>query len=505
MSEQKRHDHPRLAGVLLHPTSLPGPYGIGDLGRTARDFVDWLAAAGMSVWQILPLVPTGGNGSPYSSWSAFAGNPDLIDVEGLVALGLLAPADTGYPTDVPSEVDFDAVRRARRPALDRAVATLLHSPTAAELRRELAAFRAAESWVEDTALFAAIKAHHGGKPWWEWPRPLGDREPAALEAARREHAAAVDREVALQFLFARQWRELRAYAAARGVRFLGDMPIYVDGDSVDVWAHRANFELDARGRPTRVAGVPPDAFSATGQHWGNPLFAWERMAKDGYSWWRARLARALELSDWVRIDHFRAFAAYWAIPAGAADARSGQWVPGPGKALFDAFAKVSLDLPIVAEDLGIIDEPVRALRDSVGLPGMLVLQFAFGETAANPYLPHNHRANAVVYTGTHDNDTTLNWWRTAPESIRDHVRHYLGRDGHDVVWDLIRASLASPAWLAVVPMQDLLQLGAEGRMNRPSEAEGNWRWRLQGDELRPELGGRLRFLAQLYGRVPKRG
>lgn len=495
------HDGARATGVLLHPTSLPGPHGVGDLGPAARAFIDWLASAGATVWQVLPLVPTGG-GSPYSSWSAFAGNPDLIDLTGLVDDGLLRREDLRTAERPVGPVDLPRARAARGPLLARAVSALLSSKSA--LARDLEAFRARETWAEDTALFAALKASQADKPWWQWPAELRDRDARPLAAARRELATEIDAGVALQFLFDRQWHALRAHAARAGVRLLGDMPIYVDGDSVDVWANRNLFELDAAGRPTRVAGVPPDAFSATGQHWGNPLYRWDRMAEDDFAWWRARLARALGLTDLVRIDHFRAFSAYWAIPAGAPDARAGEWVQGPGLALFRAFTKVAPTLPIVAEDLGIIDAPVRELRDGAGLPGMLVLQFAFGGGADNLYLPHNHVANAVVYTGTHDNDTTRGFWDKAPGHVADHVRHYFGVDGHDVVWDLIRAALASPARVAVVPAQDLLQLGTEARMNTPAVAEGNWAWRLRPGELRADVAGRLRFLSELYGRCPRR-
>ena len=499
MTTARRHEMPRTAGILLHPSSLPGDYGIGDLGKGARAFVDWLESAGASLWQILPLVPTDGWGSPYSSWSAFAGNPDLIDIAELVEIGLLSPSEARRH-EAPGAVDYGAMRELRRPMLARAVTTLSDSkhPT---LGPQFAEFRATAAWVEETAMFAALKKHHRG-PWWEWPAALRDRNADALAAARRTLTPEVDEALGLQFLFDRQWRALRRYANAKGVQLIGDIPIHVDADSVDVWANRELFELGNDGRPARVAGVPPDAFSATGQHWGNPLYRWDRMAQDGYAWWRSRLRRALTLTDWVRIDHFRGLASYWAIPATAPDARLGEWCAGPGVAFFKALSEVTLELPIIAEDLGDIDDDVRQLLKTTGLPGMAVLHFAFGGDARNLYLPHNHDANSVVYTGTHDNNTSRGWWQSAPDHVRDHVRHYFATDGHDIVWDLIRAALASVARFAVVPLQDVLGLGSEARMNTPATTTGNWCWRMDATALRPELATRFRFLAGLYDRLP---
>jgi 4-alpha-glucanotransferase len=503
MALSKNHDMQRAAGILLHPTSLPGPFGIGDLGDGARAFVDWLASAKVSLWQILPLVPTGDGASPYSSWSAFAGNPDLIDLCALVELGLLEKHEVEPPALAAEHVDYGTARAVRRPLLDKAV-TRLRTGKYAALQDELAAFKETSPWVLETALFQALKEHHRRAPWWEWPDALRDRETRALKAARKQLAAEVDNAVTMQFLFAQQWQALRQYAARQHVQLIGDVPIYVDGDSVDVWASRELFDLSPTGRPLRVSGVPPDAFSATGQLWGNPLYRWERMAKDNFAWWRARLARALELTDWVRIDHFRGLAAYWAVAAEAKDARAGAWVRGPGIALFDALHEQLGSLPIIAEDLGVIDQEVRDLLRAADLPGMRVLQFAFGEKADNPYLPHNHERRSVVYTGTHDNDTTLGWWNTQPESVRHHVRRYLGVNGQDAVWDLIRAALASVANFAILPMQDALCLDGRARMNTPAVADGNWRWRLARSDLRADLAGRLCGLVELYKREPTR-
>jgi 4-alpha-glucanotransferase len=489
----------RAAGLLLHPTSLPGPHGIGDLGPTAHAFVDWLGTAGMRLWQVLPLVPTGDGGSPYSSWSALAGNPDLIDLGGLADAGLLEPGDALATLPSGDRVDLAAARAFRMPRLEAAAERLLGNrqhPWHAELEQ----FRAESPWLEDHALFATLRELHGA-PFTRWPRPLRNRNAQALKlvaAARKDRVAAA---TALQFFFTRQWRALRQHARQAGVQIVGDLPIYVDADSADVWANRSLFQLDDEGRPSSVAGVPPDAFSATGQLWGNPLYDWRASASDDHGWWRRRVARALELFDVVRIDHFRAFAAYWEVPAFAPDARAGRWVPGPGLAFFEAVARALGPLPLVAENLGIIDEPVNRLLADSGLPGMHVLQFGFGDDAANVHLPHNHAANGVAYTGTHDNDTTLGWWLKESDRVKHHVRLYLGVDGHDLVWDFIRAVLSSVARFAIVPMQDVLAKGSEARMNTPATIIGNWGWRMSQSALRDETAARLKQLAALYGRL----
>lgn len=491
----------RSAGLLLHPTSLPSRYGVGDLGAGARDFVDWLVLARLNTWQILPLVPPGAFWSPYASYASLACNPWLLDPVALAEDGLLDPPDLDVP-DLPLDwADFELVEALKGPLIHKAARRLATSPSH-PLHDELEAFRAAESWVDDTALFVALKDSHGGAPWWQWPAPERDRDPAAMAVARRHLAPAIAQHAAAFFLADRQWAAVRVYANERDVRILGDVPIYVSRDSVDVWAHREQFRLDEAGRPLAVAGVPPDYFSETGQLWGNPLYDWDRMAQDHHAWWVARMRRTLRQVDFVRIDHFRGFAAYWEVPPDAPDARPGRWVPGPGRALFDDLkAALGPNLPIIAEDLGEIDDAVVALREEVGLPGMLVLQFAFGGEADHPFLPHNHPKRGVVYTGTHDNDTTRGFWRTAPDHVKDHIRRYLAVDGHNATWDLIRGAFRSPACLAVIPVQDVLDLDSGARMNTPGVGTGNWRWRVRKDAFNAGVAARVRGLAELYGRA----
>ncbi len=490
---------PRTAGVLLHPTSLPGPHGVGELGAEALRFIDWLADAGIRRWQVLPLVPPGAGHSPYATPAALALDPRVIDVRELVQDGLLdalpAPPELGR-----DRAAFAASAAFKTPLLHAATTRLLGDPSH-PLAAPLAAFRDRSDWLAEAALFLALHAAHGGAPWWSWPAPLRDRDPAALATAARDHAAAVDHHAALQFLVARQWDRVRAYAHARGVSVIGDLPIYVDRDSVDVWAARDQFQLHPDGSPRVVAGVPPDYFSESGQLWGNPLYDWARMADDGYAFWRRRLRRTFEQVDVVRIDHFRAFAAYWEVPAGAPDARGGRWVAGPGPAFFEAMKATLGDAPIIAEDLGIVGPEVHALLDAVGFPGMRVLHFAFGGGADNAYLPHHHIENSVVYTGTHDNDTTVGWWQSAPAPVRDHVRRYLRTDGSDIADVLCRAALGSVARTAILPLQDVLGLAGDARMNVPGQADGNWGWRVRADAFNAATSQRLRELVALYDRL----
>ncbi len=478
---------------------------MGDLGRGARRFIDWLAAAGLGVWQVLPLNPTSNN-SPYMCWSAFAGNPLLIDLEGLVQLGLLEGHALQDPPPNGSLVDFDAVHAFKGPLLDRAADQLLqrHDHPLAEA---FAKFRATETWAHDAAVFAALKKAHGGKPFWEWSNALRDREPAAIAAAEKEHQHAIERILATLFLFEHQWGELHAYARERGVTLMGDLPIYVDRDSADVWTHQDLFALGEGAVPQEVSGVPPDYFSEKGQLWGNPLYAWDAMAKDDYAWWRARLRRVLTHTDICRIDHFRAFAGYWAVPFGATDARGGRWRKGPGSAFFEAIRKHEGALPLVAEDLGIIDDEVTEIRKAAGLPSMRVLQFAFGGDAENPHLPHNHEADCVVYPATHDNDTMNGWWAATSQETRIHAGLYIGillehALRGDVAWDFVRAAMASVARIAVASAQDVLGLGTEHRMNNPATATDNWRFRLTNDPFTPELAKKVHDLCRLYGRLP---
>ncbi|MCU0304318.1 MAG: 4-alpha-glucanotransferase [Thermoanaerobaculales bacterium] len=495
----------RAAGVLLHPTCLPSPHGIGDLGPTAHAYLDWLAAAGVAWWQVLPLNPPGPGHSPYSATSTFAGNPLLISPELLVEDGLLDERDLTDGPDLPDEwVDFAGVVPRKRELLRRAFERFTHRPGA--MATELETFHALNrAWLDDYALFAALKDAHGGAAWSDWPRPLARRDPDTLAAWRAKHRAAADLEVFAQLLVHRQWAALRNRASDLGIRILGDVPIFVAHDSAEVWAHPELFLLDDEGRPTVVAGVPPDYFSATGQLWGNPLYDWERLAGDGYRWWRDRLAHTLAQVDLVRLDHFRGFAAHWEVPADAETAVDGRWVAGPGRAFFDAIAGALGGLPFVAEDLGVITDDVVELRDGLGLPGMAILQFAFSPEPRSSYIPYAHHRRQVVYTGTHDNNTTLGWFLgDAGEGERELVRRYADTDGSDPSWDLIRLAMASVAELAVVPHQDLAGLGADCRMNTPGTAEGNWTFRITPWMLGEDIRDRLAELIETYGRAPAR-
>lgn len=497
----------RASGILLHPSSLPAAeglidFGIGDLGPAAYQWIDALAQAGQCWWQVLPLGPVGPTASPYQSASAFAGNPLLVSPEWLAREGLLARQELPSVHLPHHFVDFAAVVPLKLGLLDRASETF-RLRARGLLRDEFDQFVAENSyWLEDFALFLALKEVHQGRSWQDWPEELRRRDPAALDEARRNLADALHRYRFHQFAFFHQWSALRDYARRRQVWIIGDVPIFVNGDSADVWANPRLFLLDAQGRQRVQAGVPPDYFAKDGQLWGNPLYDWEAMAADDYAWWVARLRTVLKQVDLVRVDHFRGFAAAWHVPAGASHARNGEWVPGPGLAFFESLRRQLGGLPLIAEDLGLITPDVIELRQAVGLPGMCVLQFAFGGDAQNRYLPHNYEHNSVVYTGTHDNDTTLGWYLHADEWVRDHVRRYLGRDGRDIAWDLIRAAWASTADLAIAPLQDVLSLGSEARMNTPGVAEGNWRWRVPPGTRLAEPLARLRELTDLYGRLP---
>lgn len=493
----------RKSGILLHPTSLPGRWGIGDLGDAAYTFVDFLAATGQQLWQVMPLGPTGYGDSPYQGFSAFAGNPLLISLDRLLAQGLLASDDlAGAPQFSDQSVDYGAVIPFKQAALRRSFEHFKHAASQAQ-RDAFAVFRTEQrAWLADYALFAALKDAHGGASWNGWEPSIARREAPAVGEWGSRLSAETERHAYMQWLFFEQWRELKAYANVRGIQIIGDIPIFVAYDSADVWANRAIFELDDAGAPTVVAGVPPDYFSATGQLWGNPLYRWDELAQSGYRWWIERFRATLTLVDIVRIDHFRGFAAYWEVPAGEETAINGRWVLGPGTALFEAVRAALGSLPIIAEDLGVITPDVEALRDDLGFPGMKVLQFAFGSgDPQDLYLPHNYAQRCVVYSGTHDNDTTLGWWRTLPDHERRAVQLYLGRDGSDVGWDFIRLALASVAETAIVPMQDVLSLGSEGRMNTPGRAGGNWGWRYHAGALTLELADRLATLTRIYGRA----
>ena len=493
----------RSAGLLLHVTCLPGPYGIGDLGPAAHIWVDALARAGQTLWQTLPLAPPGEGNSPYQAFSAFAGNPLLISPEFLMRDGLLRRSDLGqwFPS---GRVNFEGVAPFKWRLLSLAWERF-SGGAGRGLRGALDRFRRDHaSWLDDYVLFMALKDAHGGAGWTDWSPELVRRDPSALRAARREQADAIGRHVFAQFLFQRQLADLRRHARSRGVRLIGDLPIFVSYDSADVWANPHLFLLDRRRRPTAVAGVPPDAFSDTGQRWGNPLYDWPAMRREKYAWWVARLRAALGQADLVRFDHFRGFEAYWRVPATSPTAATGRWVKGPGRELFDALRTAIGDLLVIAEDLGVITPAVEALRDSFGLPGMRVLQFAFGgDDPDNPHLPHNHVPNSVAYTGTHDNDTSVGWFASLPARERKQVRRYLPEvtDAKRAAWPMIRETWRSVAAIAIAPVQDVLGLGSAARMNTPGTAAGNWRWRAPDRFERGPWVDQLADLTRLYGRA----
>lgn len=488
---QARSDHllqKRKAGILLHPSSLPGPWCCGDLGAEARRFVDFLLAAGQQVWQILPLGPTHEDRSPYQCLSAHAGNPQLISIEALQEEDWLDEVQPGHEP----ESKAIALKQAWEGFRTRA---------GKDDKKAFADFVSHSFWLDDYCQFRLIRQLEEGRSWSDWPAALRDRNPAALKKLRSQYADVLSFCQFEQFVFARQWQALKSYANEKGVAIFGDMPIFVSHDSADVWAQREYFQLDAEGRPVVVTGVPPDYFSATGQRWGNPQYDWTRMQQDGFHWWQQRLQEQLKLFDLLRIDHFRGFEAYWEINADEETAINGRWVKAPGDALFASLKNTFRPLPVVAEDLGIITEEVVALRDKYSLPGMRILQFAFGSGADNLYLPHNHRENSVVYTGTHDNDTTLGWWHGVDDGVRHHLMEYLGHPAEAMPWPLIRAALASVAKLAVLPMQDVLCLGGEHRMNTPGTSTGNWLWRFSWEQLPLERTVHLRYLTELYDRA----
>lgn len=494
----------RRSGILLHPTSLPSPFGIGDLGPEAHRFVDALADCGQCVWQLLPLSPTAvfSHDDPYHSVSAFAGNPLLISLEGLVQDGLLSQAEIESPPALPAgTVDYEAVTRYKHGLFDLAFERFGTRGKDMELERFCSE---KAGWLEDYALFSALKKRYGARPWTAWPEGIRDRRPEALAGAAREMAQDVQCVCFLQYVFHRQWNTLRRHSRGRGIQLLGDMPIYVDHDSVEVWAHRRLFRLDGEGLPTAVSGVPPDYFSTTGQLWGTPVYDWEAVQEHDFDWWVARVERNLELYDILRIDHFRGLVAYWEIPAGEETALQGKWVEAPAEDLLERLARRMPCLPLVAEDLGIITPDVREVMARFDLPGMKILLFAFGDDMArNPYIPHNLDRHCVAYTGTHDNNPVLGWFDTeATEEEKERFFAYVGRPvpREEVPREMIRLVQASVADLAIIPVQDLLGLGAEARMNRPGRLEGNWRWRLERP-LDADSLLRLREMTRLYGRA----
>jgi len=502
---------PRASGILLHPTSLPGRFGIGDLGPEAYRYVDFLAAAGQRIWQVLPLGPTGYGDSPYQLFSAFAGNPLLISLDRLAEEGYLTSGELDEAPPLPAgEVDFGRVIRFKMPLLRLAYERFRASGPAAEFR---AFCETHERWLNDYALFMAVKEAHGGERIWSrWEPDIASRQPQALENWKARLATEIEALQFVQFAFFRQWGDLQRYARERGIQIMGDLPIYVAHDSADVWSNPELFQLDDKGDPAVMSGVPPDYFSATGQLWGNPIYRWDRMAATGFHWWIERLRAALTLVDIVRLDHFRGLEAYWEVPAGETTARNGRWVPGPGPALFEALTGALGQLPIVAENLGVITPQVEAMRTQFGFPGMAILQFAFGNDPQAPdFKPHSYPRDRVAYTGTHDNDTTVGWWSSAgaggstrsEEDIhkeREFTRKYLATDGREIHWVFIRTLMASVANTVLFPLQDVLGLGSEARMNTPAVPSGNWRWRYRAEMLTAEIAGRLKELATLYDR-----
>ena len=501
----------RAAGILLHPTSFPGPYGIGDLGAEAYRFVDWLQAAHQRVWQVLPLAPTSFGDSPYAAFSAFAGNPLLISPEVLVSQGLLEANDLqNVPTFSTDKVEYGPVLDWKMNLLRRSF-QLFRGQTNQQVQLEMITFeRANADWLEDYALFMAAKQAHGGAVWSDWPSDLALRQPEALTAWREQLAEEIQFQKYNQFLFFQQWFNLKQYANSHDIKVIGDIPIFVAYDSADVWSHPELFYLDVNGKPTHVAGVPPDYFSATGQYWGNPLYRWDVLAQTDYAWWIERFKQAFRLTDYLRLDHFRGFAAYWEVPVNDEQtAANGRWVVGPGVGLFERIKEVLGDQPIIAEDLGVITPDVVQIRETMKLPGMRVIQFAFGAFDtdwSDPYLPHNFEPNTVVYTGTHDNDTSAGWFGSATDRERTNVLLYLDLDPAqppapaDLAWKLVRQAYGSVANLAVIPLQDALGLGSEARMNFPGKAEGNWGWRYQPGSLTGDLRERLAFITEIYAR-----
>jgi len=498
----------RQSGILLHITSLPSPHGVGDLGPPAHHFAGFLARAKQGLWQVLPLNPTNGShgNSPYSSVSAFAGNVLLVSPELLQEEGLLSADDIrSTPAFPPGRCSYAAATAHKERLFARAHERFLSTGWH---RDEYEAFcRDNAGWLDDYALFIAVKRREGGRPWNEWPPALRDREPRSLAEARRGLAGELDREKFLQFLFYRQWHALRAHCNRLGIRLMGDIPIYVSYDSVDVWTERSSFKLDGEGRPLLVAGVPPDYFSTTGQLWGNPVYDWDALERSGFAWWLGRIAHNLDLFDVIRIDHFRGFVGYWEVPAGERTAVNGRWTPAPAERFFSALLARFPGLPIVAEDLGVITPDVRDVMARFGIPGMRVLLFGFdAEPAEHPYLPHNFVANCIVYTGTHDNNTARGWFgaESTPKE-RERLFRYIGREISidEFPREIVRLAMMSIADTVVIPFQDVLGLGEETRMNRPAIPEGNWEWRLVPDQLVPSVAGMLAGMTETYGRAPK--
>jgi len=506
---------PRSSGILLHPTSLPGAHGIGELGGEAHRFADFLKDAGQTIWQVLPLGPTGYGDSPYQCFSAFAGNPLLINLDTLVKRGYLSAEDLADHPKLPREsVDFGTLIRWKMPLLRKAAQGFLRKSESDDLIGYGHFCSKHAAWLEEFALFMALKETHDYVMWTLWEPELALRDPDTLDGARRDLRESIEANKFIQFEFEREWLDLKGHCARNNIRVMGDVPIYVAQDSSDVWAHPQVFDLNPDGTPRVIAGVPPDYFSATGQCWGNPIYRWELHAQTGFTWWIARFKRAFEMLDMIRLDHFRGFEAYYEIPGNETTAVNGRWVKGPGAALFEEVEKELGSLPILAENLGVITPEVEGLRNRFGYPGMAILQFAFGKDPQAPdFKPHNYPRHRVAYTGTHDNDTVVGWWHStgAGDSVRtpedvdkemEFAQSYLATDGTNIHWVMIRALMASVADTVIFPIQDVLGVGSEGRMNLPGTSSGNWRWRYRAEELTLGIGTRLRKMVETYDRLP---
>ena len=493
----------RLSGILVHPTSFPSPFGIGDLGEGAYEFIDFLAAAGQHLWQVLPLGPTGFGDSPYQGPSAFAGQPLIISPRKLCEKGLLSEQDLKeIPAFDPRKIDYGPAIVYKNSLLKKAFSSFWHTPDKTMLE-EFEKFCKKEAyWLDDYSLFMAVKDAHEGRCWLEWEPEIRRPSPSVKEEWRKRLADEVSYYQFVQYMFCLQWTQLLDYAHERDIEIIGDAPIFMSLDSCDVWANHKYFQLDTKGYPTHVAGVPPDYFSATGQLWGNPLYDWDAMKKDGYEWWISRIRRQLELVDYLRIDHFRGFESYWAVPADEETAINGQWVKGPGEDLFEAIRRsLGKELPIFAEDLGVITPEVEQLRDQFEFPGMMVLQFGFGDMNDKKYIPHFYKTtNCICYTGTHDNDTTLGWYRSQPEQIQDRIRRYGNTDGGHISRDFIRFAMGSIAKYAIFPIQDLLMLGSDDRMNTPGVAAANWAFRYTSEMLNADIANWLASTSELFAR-----
>ena len=493
----------RGSGILLHPTSLPGPFGSGDFGSDSYKFIDWLAEAGQSYWQVLPMGEIGPGNSPYMSSSAFAGSILLIDLAELASHGWLSDDDmVPHRKFQPGNVDYSLIEPFREARLRKAARNFFAS-THDDMHRAFTAFCITErEWLDDYALFMTISERENWREWNLWPKELIRRESQALSEICKSCEDEINFWKFSQWCFARQWARLKLYANDRGIHVIGDVPIFVAYQSADVWAHPELFELDGNGKPIVVAGVPPDYFSETGQLWGNPLYRWDVHEKNGYEWWIARMRHALQQTDLVRIDHFRGFVASWQIPSDAPNAISGKWVDGPGEKLFKAFENAFPDLPIIAEDLGVITQEVIDLRDKFNLPGMRVLQFAFGDGVGNLFLPHHYVPNAVAYTGTHDNDTSVGWWDSLPDHVKNFAKEYLGTNGEKPQWDMMRALSSSVANIVIFPMQDVLGLSGEYRMNFPGKPIGNWEWRFYWNQIKLDHTKALADMSDAHNRMP---